>query len=153
MSEQRLVDAFFKSFWLLLTLTVVLLISSVLIFLLRKHLFPVKSYGKYSNLIRLVLIVTLFLGAIISGYFFSFRFLDLRAVNNNDFLYVEGEVIEFTVQREGNSPNNPIYSNPIIKSNETGIEIMIRIVDFVELGETYKIIYLEHSKIGVLIDN
>ncbi len=151
MSEQRLVDAFFKSFWLLLALTAVLLVSSLVIFLLRKHLFSVESYGKYSNLIKWVLIVALFVGAIISGYFFSFRILDLKAVNNNDFLYIEGEVIEFTVHREGNSPDNPIYANPIIKSNETGIEIMIRIVDHVELGETYKIIYLEHSKIGVLL--
>ena len=153
MSEQRLIDAFYKSFWLLLILTTVLFVSFFLIFLMRKRLFPTNSYGKYSNHIKWILMVALLLGAVISGYFFSLGFRDLHAVKNNDFLYIEGKVIEFVVRREGNSPNNPIYSNPIIKSSETGVEIMIRLIDRVELGNTYRIIYLEHTKIGALYDD
>ncbi len=149
-NEQRLINAFYNSFWLFFALMIILLALMITFLVLRNHIFPTTYYGKYANIIKYLLIIVMFIGFIISTYFFSIRVIDLKAVRNQEFVYVKGEVVRFVINREGNDPTEPIRRYPLIRIGENEELIMLRLVDSVEIGEEYDFIYLNHSKISVL---
>lgn len=151
MHSQELISQFYETFWVLFAGCLLPLIISILLFIFRKKLFTEPRYENMGNWIKYTVIGLLLIMSSYFGIQFSAYVRDLSNVRNEEFLTLEGEVLYFIKETESNTPGEPNQQWPVFLDELSGKEIAIDIHGDVELGEYYKVLYLENSKLGVLI--
>jgi len=85
------------------------------------------------------------------SYKFVVFFFDLQDVKQRNFEEITATAIRYSWVRESNSPNDPSYGPPIFEITGTGEKIKLS-AGLIKLGETYKLIYLKHSKLAEVVE-
>ena len=145
--EEVLFSEFYLGFWLYLAFVIILCATIIILFLFKGKL-SAERRGKRVFWIGLcVLVIAL---VCVSVGFVNYC-LDLTYVKNGKYETFTGEVIGYTYTAEGNSPKDPVLGNPIFRDTTTNEEKSF-VVGPCEVGKTYTIIYLPHTRLAEIVE-
>lgn len=148
--EAELIDKFYAGFSFYIIIAFVFIAMLIVVLAFRKRFLKAASEASNSKAVYWVIvgITALFIA------FFAFKsvcyFMDLKIVKDRNFEKQQATVIGYSYMLEGNDPEDPILGKPVFKISNTGETITLN-TGPVEFNQTYWIIYLKHSKIGVII--
>ena len=111
--------------------------------------------GGLDNHVKKVVFICFFCLVIVGLIFLSIKLSlyikDFDAVKEREFCVFTGEVIGYTYIKEGNSPQDPILGRPIFQNQKNGEKIVLS-VGPTELNKIYTVMYLENTKLAVIIE-
>ena len=154
-AEKRVVDRFYQEFWIYFILTFIcLIITIVLLCVVIIKFKKIKIYLKLliCGVTVLFIILDSFLTIVFSKYA-----KDLNKVRNNDFVYIEGQVVGFSISSSSDDLTVS-HSWPIVLIDENNDKVTLSVINSdtkLVLGEYYSFIYLPNTKIAeiVIINN
>ena len=112
----------------------------------------IESVGKVLGIIFLIGVDGLFVVLIVFSIKVIITLLkDLKALKNNDYIFVIGKVLKFKKNREPESCVQ-INDKPIVLILDTNEEVELIINDKIMIGETYKFNYLKNCKIAEVVE-
>jgi cytochrome c biogenesis protein CcdA len=112
----------------------------------------VTSWGDWIQIVlnAVVVFIALFMIAVQTSWVISYL-RDLPLARNGEFQFITGKMIRCNKVVTDNKTKKMTYFDPVIKDPKTGVEVQISIAG-VEANKSHHIMYLKHSKIGIIID-
>lgn len=96
----------------------------------------------------IIMLICLFMVAVQVSWAISYG-LDIPLVKNDKYEYVTGKMVRCARVVTDKKTKGTKYFDPVIKDKETGAEVQVSVAG-VEPNHVYKIMYLKHSKMGVI---
>jgi|AGTN01.2.fsa_nt_gi hypothetical protein len=149
-AETKLINKFYEGFWITLACSIILTVLVVIFIALRNKIIGIEGDKKKIIIIGVSLVLIGF------NIFFAIKFIpycqDLQSIRNKDFKVYSGTVINYGKKETiGDLIHETIYSFPIIQDDENN-QIKLK-VNETKINNYYTFIYLEHTKLAVIVDS
>src|SRR5690606_5354204 len=107
----------------------------------------------YTDLVRVVLdaiviLISLFMVAVQTSWIISYA-KDIPLAKNDEYMFITGKMVRCNKVITDKKTNTKTFFDPVIKDRNSGEEIQISVAG-IEANKVYKIMYLKHSKIGII---
>jgi ABC-type multidrug transport system fused ATPase/permease subunit len=96
----------------------------------------------------IIMLICVFMVAVQVSWAISYG-LDIPLVKKDQYQYVTGKMVRCARVVTDKKTKKTTYFDPVIKDKESGEEVQISVAG-VEPNHVYKIMYLKHSKMGVI---
>ena len=96
----------------------------------------------------IVILISLFMVAVQTGWIVSYA-KDIPLAKKDGFMFITGKMVRCNKVVTDKKTRKMTYFDPVIKDRLSGEEIQISVAG-IEANKVYKIMYLKHSKIGII---
>lgn len=142
---KKLSRIFYKKFWLSIVIFSISIIIMSTLFIIVFIRYSDSNEDFLLLIIYLLILISLFIGAIIDTKPF---FKDLRDMKSHNFQIITGEVIKYRRVVHGGDPDTINYYPTIRDIDKEWIQVEVK-ADNTELNKTYHCIYLHNTKLAV----